>query len=177
MDTMTQEQPKKKTVKYQWIKGDRLGQVVEVDGVQPSKEWLIFTDGTRINPTLIKEFLIAVTDDSQVLNIPEPLNSNTPSSTQQIKAPQVTQIVASSGPSVVGQMIEKMSKKNVVQIPIEINVNIPTPAIYAMLSEGMEEEDLNEEIMQVALSQLEINKLQEYIKDHITNFLNTYYGK
>ena len=75
-----------------------------------------------------------------------------------------------------GKMIEKMSKKNVVQIPININVNIPTPSIYAMLSEGMEEEDLNDEIIQSALNQIDINNLQEYVKENVSNFLSNYYS-
>jgi AAA+ superfamily predicted ATPase len=73
-------------------------------------------------------------------------------------------------------MIQKMSKKNVVQIPVNMNINIPTPAIYAMLSEGMEEEDLNQEIIDVALEQIDINNLQDYVKQHIETFLNEYYS-
>ena len=95
--------------------------------------------------------------------------------TTNTSSPVVTQPEVKE-PTVMGKMIEKMSKKNVVNVPVEINVNIPTPAIYAMLSEGMESEDLNEEIMSVALAQIEINKLQEYIKEQITNFLIEYYG-
>ena len=69
-----------------------------------------------------------------------------------------------------------MSKKNVVNIPIQINLNIPTPQLYSMLGEGMEEQDLNEEITGVALSQIEMDKLQEYIRSSVTDFLSEYYG-
>ena len=69
-----------------------------------------------------------------------------------------------------------MSKKNVVNIPIQINLNIPTPQLYGMLGEGMEEQDLNEEITGVALSQIEMDKLQEYIRSSVTDFLSEYYG-
>ena len=69
-----------------------------------------------------------------------------------------------------------MSKKNVVSVPLQINLNIPTPALHAMLSEGMEAEDLNEEIIQVALQQIEIDKLQDYVRENITNFLTEYYS-
>jgi hypothetical protein len=73
-------------------------------------------------------------------------------------------------------MILKMSKKNVVNVPIQINLNIPTPQLYSMLGEGMESDDLNEEIMEVALSQIEMDKLQDYIKSNITTFLSEYYS-
>ena len=69
-----------------------------------------------------------------------------------------------------------MSKKNVVNVPIQINLNIPTPQLYSMLGEGMETEDLNQEISEVAMSQIEINKLQEYIKANVTDFLLEYYS-
>ena len=75
-----------------------------------------------------------------------------------------------------GAMILKMSKKNVVNVPIQINLNIPTPQLYSMLGEGMESDDLNEEIMEVALSQIEMDKLQDYIKSNITTFLSEYYS-
>jgi len=45
-----------------------------------------------------------------------------------------------------------------------------------MLSEGMEEEDLNQEIIDVALEQIDINNLQDYVKQHIETFLNEYYS-
>ena len=66
--------------------------------------------------------------------------------------------------------------KNVVNVPIQINLNIPTPQLYSMLGEGMESDDLNEEIMEVALSQIEMDKLQDYIKSNITTFLSEYYS-
>ena len=45
-----------------------------------------------------------------------------------------------------------------------------------MLSGGMEEEDLNEEILAVALQQIEINNLQAYIKENVSQFLKEYYS-
>lgn len=75
-----------------------------------------------------------------------------------------------------GAMILKMSKKNVVNVPVQININIPTPDLYAILGGGMEEEDLNKEITEVALSQIEIDKLQEYVKASVTDFLSEYYS-
>jgi hypothetical protein len=75
-----------------------------------------------------------------------------------------------------GKMITKMSKKNVVSVPIQINLNSPTPALHVMLSESMEDEDLNDEIMSVALSQIELDKLQDYIKENIVEFLKEYYS-
>lgn len=169
---------KKKVKTYQWIKGENFGKISIAAEVQKDKQWLWFEDGSRINPKLIKEYLMEVSDETQILQVPQSIEPASQSQQNEVVTPTPVKTEPTiHTASVMGKMIEKMSKKNVVQIPIEININIPTPSIYSMLAEGMEEEDLNEEIMQVALSQLEIDKLQDYIKEHISNFLNTYYGK
>lgn len=165
---------------YQWIKGDRFGDVVTVATNQKDSKWLYFEDGTRINPSLVHEYLMQVESNERVLKVSEvgetPEKPATVVNTQ--PTPVATQVeeVTVKEPSVMGKMIMKMSKKNVVNVPLQININIPTPALYAMLSEGMEEEDLNEEIMEVALQQIEINNLTDYLKENISTFLSEYYS-
>lgn len=169
----------KQQIMYQWIKGDRFGDVVTVAEVQPDKQWLTFDDGTRINPGLVKEYLMQVRNEREVLPVAsetpqtEPVQDQTPivaTNTSSPVEPQVTE------PTIMGKMIMKMSKKNVVNVPVQININIPTPDLYAMLAGGMEEEDLNEEIMAVALQQIEIDNLAEYLKENISTFLSEYYS-
>jgi len=171
-----------KIKQYQWIKGDNFGEVVTVASVD--SQFTNFTDGSRIYNTVLSEFLQEVIDGRLPLPGAEKLsNLINPNSTkvleEPIKAepsiPSVANSVPETGITVVGKMIQKMSKKNVVNVPIQINLNIPTQALHAMLSEGMEEEDLNNEIMSVALHQIEFNKLQEYIKENISKFLEEYY--
>ena len=168
-------------VMYQWIKGDRLGTVCTVDSDKSNNKFIYFEDGTRILRNVVQEFLMEVFDESEVLQFTTPENSS-PIQTGPIQdqttivATDASTPIVNQTTSVMGKMIEKMSKKNVVQIPININVNIPTPSIYAMLSEGMEEEDLNDEIIQSALNQIDINNLQEYVKENVSNFLSNYYS-
>lgn len=166
---------------YQWIKGDRFGDVVTVAADQKDNKWLYFEDGSRINPSLVSEYLMQVESPEKVLKVSEvnevpekPVEALSLGTTPPVAA-QVEE-VAVKEPSIMGKMIMKMSKKNVVNVPLQININIPTPALYAMLSEGMEEEDLNEEIMEVALQQIEINNLAEYLKENISTFLSEYYS-
>lgn len=177
---------KNEPVKYQWKKGDNFGKVVEVESTDD--EFINFTDGSRIFKNVVNEFLEKVqggklplpgadqaaaklkgdviVNESPVKSTPAP-SAETPV----LEQPQPTK-----EPTVMGKMIMKMSKKNLVTVPVQINLNIPTPSLYAMLSEGMEEDDLNEEIMEVALSQIEMDKLQEYIKTNVTDFLSEYYS-
>lgn len=164
-------------VTYQWIKGDRFGDVVTVAEDQKDGKWLYFEDGTRINPNLIQEFLMPITNPKEVLKVAEEAKPAQPTVQNQTEAVQSTvqNQVESKEPSIMGKMIMKMSKKNVVNVPLKININVPTQQLYAMLAEGMEEEDLNEEIMQVALQQIEIDNLTEYLKENISTFLSQYY--
>lgn len=169
---------KSQKVTYQWIKGDRLHDVVTVAEDQKDGKWLYFEDGTRINPTLINEFLIPITNPKDVLK---------PTTPQQ-PTQQVTQVVEpvsetpvqkeapSNEASIMGKMIMKMSKKNVVNVPLQMNISIPTPQLYAMLLEGMEEADLTDEIMAIVLQQIEIHNLTEYLKENISSFLSEYYS-
>ena len=179
---------KNEPVKYHWKKCDNFGKVVEVESTDD--EFINFTDGSRIFKNVVNEFLEKVQGDKLPLpgadQVAAKLNSElpatgpaqdqTPTITTNTSSPVVTQTEVKE-PTVMGKMIMKMSKKNLVTVPVQINLNIPTPALYAMLSEGMEEEDLNEEIMAVALSQIEMDKLQEYIKTNVTDFLSEYYSE
>ena len=163
----------KQQKRYQWTKGDRFGDIVTVAEDQQDGKWLYFDDGSRINPNLIDEFLLEVRNDREVLDVnnTQPTVQNQPEAVQ----PTVQNQVESKEPSIMGKMIMKMSKKNVVNVPLQINISIPTQQLYAMLSEGMEEDDLNEEIMEVALQQIEIDNLTEYLKENISSFLSEYY--
>jgi len=164
---------------YQWIKGDNFGTIVSVESTD--SEFINFTDGSRVFKAIQSEFLEKINDG--VIPLPGAdkanmmLNQNTKSTIKQVSS--ISQPVQKTTPvkeeSIMGKMISKMSKKNVVNVPIQINLNIPTPELYSILSGGMEEGDLNEEIMEVALSQIQIEKLQEYIKGNVTMFLSEYY--
>jgi hypothetical protein len=172
---MTEKQEPKT---YQWIKSEYMGKVVVVSEEQPNTKFLQFTDGSRINKTLIREYLMEVPTGTKGINdleIPQtrPVQDQTSTVATNTSAPVITQPLVKE-PSVMGKMITKMSKKNVVTVPVQINLNIPTVDIYTMLSGGMETEDLNEEIMEVALQQIEINKLHDYIKENVAQFLQEY---
>lgn len=165
---------------YQWTKSEYIGKVVVVSEEQPDDKFLQFTDGSRINKTLISEYMMEVPTGTKGINDLDilqtgPVQDQTPTVATNTSAPVITQPAAKE-PSVMGKMIAKMSKKNVVTVPVQINLNIPTVDIYNMLSGGMETEDLNEEIMEVALQQIEINKLHDYIKENVAQFLQEYYS-
>ena len=177
------EEVQDKVERYQWIKGENFGDIVEVES--SDSKFIYFTNGSKIFRQVSSEFLEKVVDG----NIPLPgadkaaalINNTEAQNNQSANKFEPAQPIQTSEtpaiePSIMGKMIMKMSKKNVVSVPIQINLNIPTPQLYGMLSDGMEEDDLNEEIMAVALSQIEMDKLQEYIRTNVTDFLSEYYN-
>ena len=184
---MSEVMADKETKRYQWKKGENFGKIVEVKTID--MEFIYFTDGSRIFKNLSNEFLEEVKDGRVPLpgaeqaaaklsgEVPQtgPVQDQTPTVATNTSTPVSTQPEVKE-PSVMGKMILKMSKKNLVTVPIKINLNIPTPELYAVLSGGMETEDLNEEIMEVALSQIEMDKLQDYIRANVTDFLSQYYS-
>ena len=157
---------------YQWKKGEDFGSIVDVKSEEG--EFVTFTNGQKIFKSVLSEFLEPVINGE----IPFPGDNPLLSSKKVNITPKtvIQQAPIEVEPTVLGKMILKMSKKNVVNVPIQINLNIPTPQLYLMLGEGMETEDLNQEISEVAMSQIEVNKLQEYIKANITDFLSEYYS-
>jgi hypothetical protein len=186
---MSEVMADKETKRYQWKKGENFGKIVEVKTID--MEFIYFTDGSRIFKNVSNEFLEEVKDGRVPLPGADraaaklngeteepktgPIQDQTPTVATNTSTPVSTQPEVKE-PSVMGKMILKMSKKNLVTVPIKINLNIPTPELYTVLSGGMETEDLNEEIMEVALSQIEIDKLQDYIRANVTDFLSQYYS-
>lgn len=170
-----------KVKQYQWIKGDSFGKIVDVES--KDNEFTIFTDGSRIFNNVISEFLKEVIDGEiplpgadKLVNLVNGTSDKIETEKSKGSIPSKANSKVDSEITVVGKMIQKMSKKNVVNVPVQINLNIPTPAIFAMLSEGMEEDDLNNEIMAVVMDQIEFNKLQDYIKGNISDFIAEYYS-
>jgi hypothetical protein len=60
---------------------------------------------------------------------------------------------------------------------LEISVNIPSEAMFAVMTAEVEEEDLKEAIAKMILSQISIDRVQEEIKSNVNTFINKYYAK
>ena len=185
MDTTVQEQTE--DLFYIWTKSERAGEIVKPDLSKKDKQWLHFTDGTKINKELIGMYLMVHTSEEEAVNaaqvlgltsvnktlIPQP----TVKATEPIKAPVIIEepkVEVKEEVNVMMEMLRKMSKKNKAEMAVQ--VNIPTVEVYEMLKDQMDvtEEDLNENI--VALVESQINNLKEQLKDQITTFIINYYN-
>lgn len=177
-NTLKMELVKDTVKKYQWKSGDDFGKIVEVES--NDGEFTIFTDGSRIFNEVLPEFLEEIIDGV----IPFPGADQLSGMAQGIKVtqnekPTTTKIVqVESKESPLEQLVNKLSKKNVEPFEAKINLNIPNKKVFEMLIDNADEdrEELIKTIAKVAVSQIEINKLQEYLTEEVSIFINNYYN-
>jgi hypothetical protein len=177
-NTLKMELVKDAVKKYQWKAGDDFGKIVEVES--NDGEFTNFTDGSRIFNEVLPEFLEEIIDGV----IPFPGIDQLSGMAQGIKVtqnekPTDTKIVhVEPKESPLEQLVNKLSKKNVEPFEAKINLNIPNKKVFEMLIDNADEdrEELIKTIAKVAVSQIEINKLQEYLTEEVSIFINNYYN-
>ena len=160
--------------KYQWRSGDDFGKIVEVESIDG--EFTNFTDGSRIFNNVLPEFLEEVIDGV----IPFPGVQELGSIAPVVNVTPNVKDVAPTKPkeSPLEQLINKLSKKNVEPFEAKINLHIPNKKVFDMLIDNADEdrEELIKTIAKVAVSQIEIHKLQEYLTEEVSIFINNYYN-
>jgi len=161
-----------------WVKSDKVGDKVEVKDIDD--QWINFTDGSRCNLSLASEYLAPSTPDTIIgsnnhAKVNEAVTSQIdPSITVTAKQPK-EEAKEIADPLV--SMLKTLSKKNSANFPLEISVNIPSEAMFAVMTAEVEEEDLKEAIAKMILSQISIDRVQEEIKSNVNTFINKYYAK
>lgn len=182
----TQVKDKQQEIWYVWTKSERVGDIVQPAEVQDDAKWLKFTDGTQINKSIIKEFLMSAKSEQEAKVYSLDLNPigssvNTSAKPAQVQpgAPKQERRITDgkSAPTpevnVMMEMLKKISKKNKAAMPVE--VNIPAKEVYEMLQDQMDMEaaELNEQIGLLVESQ--IDNLREQLKEQIETFISNYY--
>lgn len=178
---MADTEQKKQEVYFVWTKTERAGDIVTPAEIQDDVEWLLFTDGTRINPSVVNECLLQTRSLKEAENMSRDLGftpNNMPGHRNPPSPPKVkpeVPVEPKAEFNVMIAMLEKMSTKNKALVPIE--VNLPAPAVYDLLKEQMDvnEEDLNDQISMLIENQ--INNMKELLKEQISTFIINYYQK
>ncbi len=177
-----EEKPKQ----YQWNKSDSFGKIVEVES--SDDKMTFFTDGSQIFNDVMDEFLTEVVDGIIPFPGAEEALIGGPSDSAEKQTEEVNvnnalenenKEVASSESqdSSLVSLIMKLSTKNIVPIDTKLNINIPKKDVAKILIDNSDDskEDIIDSIASVAVKQIEINKLQGFLKEEITNFINKYY--
>jgi len=157
--------------KYQWKKGDRLGQVCYYDREEDSNEmkFMVFKDGTRINKAVVNEFLEILPLDSKTLDL-DINQANTLNPTPQVNQQSSVNSVRVDNVDHSSPIIQllKKQKENSVNVGVDLKINLPTKKLYNILLESYGEE-AEEEILDFAVSNIDIDQIRNAVKDSIRN--------
>jgi hypothetical protein len=158
---------------YKWTKGDNNGIVCEYDNIfkDPTTGviWLNFKDGTRINYSLLNDYMIQI-DPILVQNTINTLvaPTNTPNSTKSMGARNV--MIVDNTPSVtvsanpITSLLEKQ-KPNWVEVGIKLKLNLPTKSLYNILTSSFEDADT--EIIEFVVNDLDIEIIKDSLRQNI----------
>ncbi len=177
-NTLKMELVKDAVKKYQWKTGDDFGKIVEVES--NDGEFTNFTDGSRIFNNVLPEFLEEIIDGvipfpgiDQLSGMAQGINVT---KNEKLTTTKIAHVEPKESP--LEQLVNKLSKKNVEPFEAKINLNIPNKKVFDMLIDNADEdrEELIKTIAKVAVSQIEIHKLQEYLTEEVSIFINNYYN-
>lgn len=151
--------------KLQWIKGDKAGKVEIVQSID-NDGWLLFEDGGRISSELVGEFMIDATegalemDDLSYRETYQP-NQHNDSHTQQVKE------------SPLMSLLKKMSKTQSTALDVTVSVEVPSAAMYSVLIDSFDEEDVHKEISQYILNQVDDKLIKESVQLSIDGIIQS----
>lgn len=153
-----------------WIKGEKIGYSVEIKEID--EQWISFTNGTRISVELAPEYMANTTPG---VSVKPNKNAAIAKKIEDTFAAKAAPVKEPTDPIV--NMLKTLSKKNSVEFPISLNVKIPSPAMYNVMSAELDEADLKEAISKMIIEQIDIDSITQQIKSNTHTFINNYYGK
>lgn len=115
---------------YQWLKGDRAGEVVKSDGgtlLEGNLEFLIFTDGSRCNTTLLGDYIMEIASDGEEDLIL--MNDPAPQPMQRVEAPKPTPqpVKVENAPKSLSPLETLLSTSKKVKEKVTITFEIEVP--------------------------------------------------
>lgn len=174
---------------YVWQKSERIGKIAVEKETKDG--WLYFTDGSRINPKLVGEYLsqaASMEDAEGIAKILSPVAGVSQAGTErgpgvmmdETKSKEPIEIITETkkvdsnvGDDIVVGILEKLSKKNKTNFDISVGVNIPGKTIFKALQMDMEEEELKEGLVKLVKKQ--INNLEQQLNKEVETFIQTQY--
>ena len=153
--------------KLQWIKGDKLGNVEIVKGVD--NEWTIFNSGGRIATNLLSEFLEPL--DGEPLDF----NPPTPASTKAAKVYKEKLPPQKETSSPIRTLFDKQKKNDKVKLNLTFPISVPKKAIYEIISSSFDSEEVNEELESFIKNQISEDLILDSLFDSIKELIKTRY--
>ena len=187
--------------RYQWTKGDRLGEVETLNKVEG--EWVYFSSGRRIANNLIEEFMTPIQNEDQIMNIPGQKVSSaysfksegndntimdaegnvfnrpkaaTVKSKPNTKVVPETQIEVSKKEKSPVRLLLEQASSDKVKVEVPVNIEIPKKTVYKIIKESFDV-NLDEEIKTMILEKLDQSKFKKLLTEQIGKTINNHYNK
>ena len=147
---------------FEWIKGDLIGSTNTFKEIKEAGEnfFIEFIEGGRINEDLVDEYTLFYPAPPQIQNLPSVEKSSS-----------VTSIVygesQKSGidPDSPIYSLLKKQKKNMVEVSIKIELNLPSKELYGVLSSSFEDEE--NEIIEFVIDGIDIEDIKKSLSESI----------
>lgn len=149
---------------YKWTKGDNSGTVCEYEDIfkDPTTGiiWINFKGGTRINYSLLEEYMIPI-DSSAIVHSEPIVYGTTPIRNVMISDARAKTKVPDNP---IVSLLEKQ-KPNWVEVGINLKLNLPTKNLYSVLNSSFE--DAEDEIIEFVVRDLDIELIKESLRINI----------
>ena len=149
---------------YKWTKGDNSGTVCEYEDIfkDPTTGiiWINFKGGTRINYSLLEEYMIPI-DSSAIVHSEPIVYETTPIRNVMISDARAKAKVPDNP---IVSLLEKQ-KPNWVEVGINLKLNLPTKNLYSVLNSSFE--DAEDEIIEFVVRDLDIELIKESLRINI----------
>jgi hypothetical protein len=128
---------------YQWIKGEKAGDVVKSDSEiveEGGMQFLNFIDGSRCNASLLGDYILEIADDSPDSLIM--LNDMAPQPLQRVEPVAAVSQVVKEEPVKTTSPLEALllsSKKSIQKVAITIQIDVPPFDLIKVLASSFED--------------------------------------
>jgi hypothetical protein len=170
---------------YQWIKGEKAGDVVKSTGdtiLEGNIEFLIFTDGSRCNTSLLGDMLMEVASDNpddlmmmanEMAPLPKVVEAPKPKPAPAPKAPvQVKQEPTNDSPLV---SLLSSSKKTKEKVMITVEMELPPAELLKVVATSFE--DGEKQIFDYLVNGLSPEQNEAIRKQIAETIMTTVFGK
>jgi hypothetical protein len=186
-------------MQYQWIKGERLGEIEVLD--KTDEEWVYFSSGRRISSTLMSEYMLPINEYDKPMNIPGQVSTSSysfqsedddktirdaegnvytpPSPVLENKRQpnrQVQPINEEPKRKEINpiQLLLNQASKDEIDVSIDIKIKIPKKAVYALISESFDT-DIDKQIKEMVSEDINFEKMKQVILESVDNTIKNYY--
>lgn len=186
-------------MQYQWIKGERLGELEVLD--KTDDEWVYFTSGRRISSTLMNEYMLPINEYDRPMNIPgqitqpaysfqseeddntirdaegnvytppKPVIENNRQATRPIH--QATEVPKKKEINPI-QLLLNQAAKDEIDVSVNLTIKIPKKAVYALISESFDT-DIDKQIKEMVSEDISFEKMKQVILESVDNTIKNYY--